>query len=133
MLLAATRSGMLKLYDKHAGQKGSEPHVGWFSRLFKSGSKGNGSGPAPADHRAHLAEFVSTRRRVEGFIEPATTMNPVTLLLVAADGEWTRRTVPGEKAARSFADSVGIPIYDVNQSGYPSAMREYNARQRGNR
>lgn len=107
--------------------------MGLFSRLFKSSSTGGSSGPSLSEHKAHLTEFVSTRNRVEAFIEPATTMNPVTLLLVAADGEWTRRTVPSEKAARSFADSAGIPIYDINQSGYPSAMREYNARQRGDK
>lgn len=81
-------------------------------------------------HKGHLTEFASSRVEVEAFIEPPTTINTMTLLLVARDGEWTRRPVPDEKSARSFAREARIPIFDVNQSGYPSAMREYNARQK---
>ena len=46
-----------------------------------------------ADER-HLDEFVTARRGVEGFVEPRTAVSDVTLLLVAHDGEWTRRRVP---------------------------------------
>jgi len=42
----------------------------------------------------HLESFVATRQGVEGFVEPRTAVNDVTLLLVAHDGEWTRRRVP---------------------------------------
>ena len=53
-----------------------------------------------------------------------------TMLLVAEDGEWTRRRVGGPSAARKLARSMGIPIYDVQLLGYPRRMRDYDARQR---
>ena len=45
--------------------------------------------------RDHLQSFISSRRGVEAFIEPATTVTPPTVILVAATGEWTRRRLPG--------------------------------------
>lgn len=53
-----------------------------------------------------------------------------TVLLVAEDGEWTRRRVGSPGAARKLARSMGIPIYDVQLLGYPRRMRDYDARQR---
>ena len=47
----------------------------------------------------HLENFVRTRQGVEGFVEPRTAVSDVTILLVAHDGEWTRRRVPSVKWA----------------------------------
>jgi hypothetical protein len=33
--------------------------------------------------------------------------------------------------AFDLARSLGVPVYDVNQTGYPNRMREWNSRQRG--
>ena len=82
--------------------------------------------------QAHLTEFVRTRRGVEGFVEPRTAVTDVTLLLVAHDGEWTRRRVPSVAWAHSFANSNGIPSYDAAVVGYPDRMRAFNRRQKGN-
>jgi hypothetical protein len=76
----------------------------------------------------HLADFTRARTGVEGYLEPATTVTPPTLLLVAGDGEWTRRAVPDARSAERFARDIGVPVFDVNLSGYPSRMREWNAR-----
>ncbi len=78
--------------------------------------------------QAHLTEFVTTRRGVEGFVEPRTAVSDVTILLVAFDGEWTRRRVPSVEWAHSFANSRGIPSYDAAVVGYPDRMRAYNRR-----
>ena len=86
-------------------------------------------GASSAD-RAHLEEFARSRRGVEGYLEPRTTVTEMTMVLVAADGEWTRRRVPGPQAAREFGNSVGIPIYDVAATGYPQRMREWTARRK---
>jgi hypothetical protein len=83
----------------------------------------------PADE-AHLQEFARTRRGVEGFVEPRTAVSDVTLLLVAFDGEWTRRRVPSVEWAHRFANSHRIPSYDAAVVGYPDRMRAYN-RSRG--
>jgi hypothetical protein len=76
---------------------------------------------------AHLEHFVATRRGVEAFIELPTTMTKATLLLIAYDGEWTRRSVESVDWARGFAAAHGIPSYDAGVVGYPQRMRDYNA------
>lgn len=77
---------------------------------------------------AHLEEFARSRRGVEGFVEPKTAVTETTLVLVAVDGEWTRRRVPGPRYAHDFANRLGIPSYDAAVVGYPQRMREWNAR-----
>lgn len=81
----------------------------------------------------HLAEFIRTRRGVEGFVEPRTAVTDVTLLLVAHDGEWTRRRVPSVGWAHTFANRNGVPSYDAAVVGVPARMREYNRRQKAAR
>ena len=82
-----------------------------------------------ADER-HLNDFVSSRRGVEAFLEPRTAVSDVTVLLVAHDGEWTRRRVPSTEWAHKFADRHRIPSYDAAVMGYPPRMREYNRRKK---
>jgi hypothetical protein len=82
-----------------------------------------------ADAR-HLENFVATRQGVEGFVEPRTAVSDVTLLLVAHDGEWTRRRVPSVKWAHDFANRHRVPSYDAAVVGVPQRMRDYNARKK---
>jgi len=106
--------------------------MGWLSerrsRLRRAPKPGR---PIPIDHQTvtHLTEFVQTHRGVEAFIELPTMMTQTTLLLVAYDGEWTRRRVPSPDWARSFAKHMEIPGYDAAVVGYPQRMRDYNHRQ----
>jgi hypothetical protein len=98
-------------------------------RLGGVGGGGTTRTSDDADQR-HLLEFVSTRRGVEGFVEPRTTVTDVTLLLVAHDGEWTRRRVPSVQWAHEFSNKHGVPSYDAALVGIPARMREYNRRQK---
>jgi hypothetical protein len=75
---------------------------------------------------AHLLDFIRTRRGVEGFVEPRTAVADVTLLLVAHDGEWTRRRVPSVEWAHKFANNQKVPSYDAAVVGIPKRMREWN-------
>lgn len=84
---------------------------------------------AASPDRTHLEEFVKSRRGVEGFVEPRTAVTETTLMLVAHDGEWTRRRVPSPQAAHDFANKLGIPSYDAGVVGYPQRKRDYDARQ----
>ncbi|HET8559275.1 MAG TPA: hypothetical protein VFL69_02030 [Marmoricola sp.] len=92
------------------------------------------SGPtvraADAADEKHLHDFIATRRGVEGFVEPRTAVSDVTLLLVAHDGEWTRRRVPSVQWAHEFANAHRVPSYDAAVVGIPGRMREYNKRQK---
>jgi hypothetical protein len=85
---------------------------------------------ADSPDKSHLEEFARTRSGVEGFVEPRTAVTDVTLLLVAIDGEWTRRRVPSVEWAHDFANRLGIPSYDAAVVGYPQRMRDYNARRK---
>ncbi len=76
----------------------------------------------------HLREWVQARRGVEGFVEPRTAVSEVTLLLVAHDGEWTRRRVPSVKWAHDFCNTHRVPSYDAGLVGIPQRMRQYNSR-----
>ena len=86
------------------------------------------------DHQAvrrHLAEFAGSRRGVEAYVEPPTNVTATTLILIAHDGEWTRRAAGTRQTAFELAASLGVPVYDVLQTGYPQRMRDWNSRQRG--
>lgn len=63
-------------------------------------------------------------------MEPRTTVTDVTLILIAFDGEWTRRRVPSVEWAHTFCNRHGIASYDAAVVGYPSRMREYNKRRK---
>jgi hypothetical protein len=52
------------------------------------------------------------------------------VVLVAADGEWTRRRAGGAAGARRLGQQLGIPVYDVQKVGYPQRMRDFDARRR---
>jgi hypothetical protein len=83
--------------------------------------------------QAHLESWSAARRGVEGFVEPRTAVSEVTLLLVAHDGEWTRRRVPSVEWAHRFCNSRKIPSYDAAVVGIPQRMRDYNSRVRRER
>lgn len=80
----------------------------------------------------HLGDFCATRRGVEAWIEQPTAFARASLLLIAFDGEWTRRSIPDVKWGRKFAAKRKIPAYDAGVVPYPQRMRDFNARQRKN-
>lgn len=86
--------------------------------------------PAQGSDTDHLRLWAQQRSGVEAFVEPKTTVTQTTVVLVAVDGEWTRRRIEGPAAARKLAKSLKIPVYDVQIVGYPQRMRDYDARRR---
>lgn len=110
--------------------------MGLLRRLRRGPSADGGGAGAPSAREAqeatvrHLAEFVRTRVGVEAYVEPVTSVTQTTVVLIATTGEWTRRRVPDARAARKIATDLGIPCYDVQLTGYPQRMRDWNARQR---
>lgn len=106
--------------------------MAFLDRFRRRRSSGQGPTVRTSDSadEKHLRQFVSTRRGVEGFIEPRTAVSDVTMLLVAHDGEWTRRRVPSIDWAHNFANKLGVPSYDAAVVGIPSRMRDFNRRQK---
>jgi len=85
-----------------------------------------------ADRKAvnvELAHWASTRRGVEVFVEPKTAVTGTSVVLVAHDGEFTRRRIGSPKAAQEFARDNALPIYDATQVGYPQRMRDFSRKQ----
>ena len=76
----------------------------------------------------HLNEWVAGHRGVEGYIEPRTTTNPTTLLLVDRDGDHARAPVRDPQQGRKFCERHGIPVYDAQVIGYPRRMRDFERR-----
>jgi hypothetical protein len=91
-----------------------------------AGSTGRRSRGRVADD---LTEWASRRRGVEVYVEPKTAVTGTSVLLVAHDGEFTRRRISSPKAAQKFAHANQLPIYDAMIVGYPQRMRDYSRRQ----
>ena len=100
----------------------------WFRRN-KQGRPGTLRGAEPADF-THLEEFVRSRRGVEAYVEPQTAVTAMTVVLVAHDGEWTRRRVPSVEWAHKFCNKNHVPSYDAAVVGIPQRMRDYNRRKK---
>ncbi len=71
---------------------------------------------------AELERFVKDKGGVEAYVEPATGINPQSLLLVARDGTWAREQLADRTHAERFARDQGIPLYDAAVVGYPERM-----------
>jgi hypothetical protein len=97
-----------------------------FDRLRPSrGTRADG-----AAELKYMRDWTAQRTGVEAFVEPKTTVTELTVVLVASDGEWTRRRVGGEAGARRLSGQLQIPVYDVQKVGYPQRMRDRDARLR---
>jgi hypothetical protein len=97
---------------------------------FRRGRSARGSGNDPGADLAYMRQWVAEHSGVEAFIEPKTTVTDVTAVLVAGDGEWTRRRAGGDAGAKRLAGRLKIPVYDVQKVGYPQRMRDYDAKRR---
>lgn len=111
--------------------------MGLFDALRRRKRKGGGSQGKPGTLRGaspsdvdHLDRWAASRRGVEAYVEPRTTVTETTVVLVAHDGEWTRRRIGSLDAAQRFGRKRSIPVYEVARTGYPKRMREYTERQR---
>lgn len=103
--------------------------MGFFSAMRgrRQASAIRGANPRVA---AYLEAWARSHHGVEAYVEPRTMVTETTVVLIAHDGEWTRRRVPSRAAAYAFGRRLGIPVYDVHLVGYPNRMREYIARQK---
>ena len=101
--------------------------MGLFDRLRRN----RASSPyRPGSDLSYMSDWVAQRSGVEGFVEPKTTVTDLTVVLVAGDGEWTRRRAGGDAGARRLNERLHIPVYDVQKVGYPQRMRDHDARRR---
>lgn len=76
-----------------------------------------------AEDAQYLREWVAGRAYVEGFVEPETMVNEMSVVLVDEEGNYTRRRIGGPKGIDHVAKMLGITLYDVEETGYPDRMR----------
>ena len=98
--------------------------------LFGKGKKSTTFKPPRApgetirpDDAQYLREWVAGRAFVEGFVEPETMVNEMSVVLVDEQGNYTRRRIGGPKGIDQVANMLGIMLYDVEETGYPDRMR----------
>ena len=77
------------------------------------------------DDVEHLRRFAVSHPGSEAYLEPATRVTGMTVVLVAPSGEWTRRRIGDAAGARAFARKRGVPLYDVTVTSYPPRMRAW--------
>ncbi|GAB3698213.1 hypothetical protein [Mariniluteicoccus flavus] len=105
--------------------------MGWFSRKPRVSRERAREKAAVADAgESHLTAWARDREGVEAWIEPPTAISGASVLLVAWDGESTRRTVASADAGRKLAAKLKILAHDAGLVSYPQRMRDYNARQK---
>ena len=66
----------------------------------------------------------SGRAFVEGYVEPETMVNEMSVVLVDEQGNYTRRRIGGPKGIDAVRKLLGITLYDVEDTGYPDRMRK---------
>jgi hypothetical protein len=104
--------------------------MGVFDSLRRKRRKPGVLRSATKEDTSHLDAWAASRIGVEAFLEPKTNVTDTTIVLVAHDGEWTRRRITDEEAAYAFGKKRSIPVYEVARVGYPQRMRDYMARQK---
>ena len=103
--------------------------MGWFDRVRGgrgAGGRWRGRTLRPRGRRAPTSPTSSssspTRRGVEGYVEPRTAVTETTIVLVAADGEWTRRRIDGpDVGPAARPQDLAIPVYDAPGHRLPAA------------
>ncbi len=103
--------------------------MAWFRRRSKD-TRPTLDRHAFRGDQEHLEQFARSRTGVEAFLEPRTNVTQTTIMLIAHDGEWTRRRVESPEAGRRWAHNLSIPFYEVALMGYPQRMRDFNARRK---
>jgi hypothetical protein len=110
-----------KMVQRQSGVGGRyefEPRVDRVSRRFK-----RVQGP-PEDREGVLA-FVESHEGVEAYVEPKTVMHPLSVVLVAGDGEHRRFELFDDAYIRELARTHNLKVLDAGRVGYPQRMRDY--------
>jgi hypothetical protein len=95
-----------------------EPRTQQIARQLKVG-------PGEPEDRQRIVAFLDSRTGVEAFVEPRTVVHPLSVVLVAVDGEWVRIALTDDRFLRELARTRGLKIQDASRVGYPERMRRY--------
>jgi hypothetical protein len=115
--------GKMAKPPKGGGRYEFEPVTRQVSRRLK-GVQG------PAEDREGILAFVESHTGVEAYVEPKTVMSPLTVVLVAGDGEHRRFELSDDGYIRQLAATHDLKVLDAARLGYPQRMRDYLRRRR---
>jgi hypothetical protein len=101
----------------------------WEARRVRYSRRLKGVQRNPED-RAGMLAFFETHRGVEAYMEPRTVAHPLSVVLVADDGEYRRFELSDDEYVRQLAVTRKLPVFDAGRVGYPQRMRDYMRRQR---
>ena len=113
----------LKPNDATGGKYEFESRVDRMSRRLK-GVQG------PYEYCDELLEFIESHSGVEAYVEPKTVMHPLSVVLIAGDGEHRRFPLFDDAYLRELAREHDLRIFDASRVGYPQRMRDYLKRQK---
>ncbi|MDY3127304.1 MAG: oxidoreductase [Corynebacterium sp.] len=82
-----------------------------------------------ADSR-DLQKWAESHGIIEAFVEPETVVNEMSVVVVDETGAFIRRPIGGPKGIDAVAKLLRCPVYDVEETGYPTRMRERMERER---
>ena len=85
---------------------------------------------ATSTDTGHLEQWAAARRGVEAYVEPKTVMHPLSVVLVAGDGEHKRFELSDDAYVRELGREHDLKVFDAARLGYPQRMRDYAKRQR---
>lgn len=83
------------------------------------------AGAGSRETRRAMKEFIRSRQGVEAYVEPPTLHHPMSVALVASDGEWMRFELPDDRYLRKLSQKLRLPLYDAARVGYPKRMKDY--------
>jgi hypothetical protein len=79
----------------------------------------------PSEDQEGILQFIGSRTGVEAYLEPKTVAHPLSVVLVASDGEWKRFELAEDTYIRHVSKELAIPVFDAARVGYPQRMRDY--------
>ena len=115
-----------KMVAPQSGEGGRyefEPRTDRLSRRWKRVQ-------GPSEDRERILAFVESREGVEAYMEPKTAMHPLSVMLIAGDGEHQRFELFDDAYIRELARTHELRVLDAGRVGYPPRMREYLRRRR---
>ena len=114
---------MVRPQSAVGGKYEFEPRTDRMSRRLK-GVQG------PGEDREGMLQFVDSHPGTEAYVEPKTVMHPLSVVLVAKDGEHRRFELFDDAYLRELTRTHDLRVFDAVRAGYPQRMRDYLRRQR---
>jgi hypothetical protein len=81
--------------------------------------------PGPAEDREGILAFVTSRQGVEAYVEPRTVIHPLSVVLIAEDGEWKRFELRDDAYLRELVKERGLRVLDATRFGYAERMNRH--------